>query len=109
MRRLRNFGEKIPPPYPNGWFAIADSKEVQTGRAISVDCLGEHLVVFRTESGEVNILNAYCSHMGANLGHGGLVKGNCIECPFHQWKFSGADGSLVHIPYSKNINEGKKF
>jgi nitrite reductase/ring-hydroxylating ferredoxin subunit len=45
--------------------------------------------------------------MGANLGFGGLVKKNCIECPFHQWKFDGHDGSVVDIPYSKNIDEWK--
>jgi nitrite reductase/ring-hydroxylating ferredoxin subunit len=45
--------------------------------------------------------------MGANLGFGGLVKKNCIECPFHQWKFDGRDGSVVDIPYSKNIDDWK--
>ncbi len=90
-----------------GWFAIAESSEVRRNQAISVDCLGENFVVFRSEDGEVFVLDAYCSHMGANLGFGGLVKKNCIECPFHQWKFDGRDGSVVDIPYSKNIDDWK--
>ena len=44
-------------------------------------------------------MHAYCPHAGANLGVGGVVKGNCIECPFHGWQFSGEDGSCTHIPY----------
>ncbi len=90
-----------------GWFRIAESSEVRRNQAISVDCLGENFVVFRSEDGDVFVLDAYCSHMGANLGFGGLVKKNCIECPFHQWKFDGHDGSVVDIPYSKNIDEWK--
>jgi len=47
-------------------------------------------------------MDAYCPHLGANLGVGGLVRGDCIECPFHLWKFRGIDGECVNIPYSKN-------
>lgn len=86
-RKLRKIGDRIPPPYPNGWYAIAESLEVAAGQAIAVNCLGENFVVFRNaESGEAFVLDAYCSHLGANLGEGGTVEGNCIQCPFHQWK-----------------------
>lgn len=106
LRSLKKIGDGVPPPFPNGWYAVAESKEVKKGQAISVDCLGENFVVFRTEEGIV-CMDAYCTHMGANLGVGGLVKGNCIECPFHQWKFSGKDGSLVDIPYSTDMVDGE--
>jgi len=107
-RRLRQVGTKIPPPFPNGWYAIAESKEVKNGIAISVNCLGENFAVFRsTTSSKVFVFDAYCPHMGANLGLGGLVKGDCIECPFHQWSFSGVDGSCVNIPYSDSLADGK--
>jgi cholesterol 7-dehydrogenase len=42
------------------------------------------LVLFRTESGEAKVLDAYCPHMGADLGVGSKVVGDCIECPFHK-------------------------
>lgn len=109
-RRLRKIGAKLPPPFPNGWFVIASSVDVKPGSALSVNCLGENFVVFRsTQSDEVFVLDAYCPHMGANLGVGGIVTGDCIECPFHQWKFSGTDGECVQIPYSKSINESEKM
>lgn len=62
--------------------------------------LGQNFVVFRTESGEVHIFDAYCPHLGANLGVGGIVKDDCIECPFHQWSFRASDGECTNIPYS---------
>lgn len=72
-------GSKLPPPYPNGWFAIAESKEVKSGTAISVNCLGENLVAFRSStSNEVFVLDAYCPHLGANLGRRWLNKSNSV-------------------------------
>jgi cholesterol 7-desaturase len=107
-RRLRKIGSKIPPPYPNGWYAIAESSEVKKGTAKSINCLGENFVVFRSsKSNEVFILDAYCPHLGANLGVGGIIHDDCIECPFHQWKFSGSDGSCVNIPYSDGVANRK--
>lgn len=71
---MRRIGSKIPPPYPNGWFAIAKSKEIKSGTAKNIDCLGENFVVFRSQtSNEVFVLDAYCPHMGANLGLDNLV------------------------------------
>lgn len=90
------------PPYPNGWFRVIESNKLKTAQAISVDCLGQNFVVFRSESGEAHILDAYCPHLGANLGVGGVVKGDCIECPFHHWTFRGKDGECNNIPYSKS-------
>jgi len=55
--------------------------------------------VFRGEDGRAHALDAYCCHNGANLAVGGLVKGSCVECPFHGWLFRGDDGKCTHIPY----------
>ena len=61
---------------------------------------GENFAVFRSEGGEVIILDAYCPHLGANLAVGGKVRGDCLECPFHGWVFDGHAGKCVSIPYS---------
>jgi cholesterol 7-dehydrogenase len=31
---------------------------------------------------------------------GGTVRGDCLECPFHLWRFKGEDGKCSSIPYS---------
>ena len=61
---------------------------------------GKNLAVFRGEDGKANVIDAYCPHNGANLAVGGVVKDNCLECPFHGWRFQG-DGKCVHIPYTE--------
>lgn len=62
--------------------------------------LGEHFAVFRGEDGRINVLDAMCPHLGANIAIGGVVSGDCIQCPFHGWVFSGSTGKCVRIPYS---------
>ncbi|XP_064093402.1 cholesterol 7-desaturase nvd-like isoform X2 [Macrobrachium nipponense] len=97
MQKLRKTGD-LPPSYPNGWFAIAESRNVAAGQVIPVNALGEALAVFRGTDGEAHVVDAYCPHLGANMAVGGVVKGSSLECPFHGWQFDGIDGSCVHIP-----------
>ena len=59
-------------------------------------------MVFRGESDEAHVLDAYCPHLGAHLGVGGRVEGDSIRCPFHGWRFAGS-GACVEIPYAKRI------
>ena len=59
-------------------------------------------MLFRTEGGEVALLDAFCPHLGAHLGHGGVVDGDRIRCPFHAWEFDG-QGACRNVPYAKKI------
>ncbi|NLY94706.1 MAG: aromatic ring-hydroxylating dioxygenase subunit alpha [Myxococcales bacterium] len=89
------------PPIPNGWFQVAYGDELAPGTVLPLRYFGKDLVAFRTESGEVSVLDAFCPHLGAHLGHGGKVVGDKIVCPFHAWEFD-ASGSCVGVPYAKN-------
>jgi 3-ketosteroid 9alpha-monooxygenase subunit A len=96
------------PRYPNGWFQIAYSAELPPGGVMPLRYFGRDLVLFRPEASESaplpapRLLDAYCPHMGAHLGHGGKVEGGCIRCPFHAWQFDGA-GKCTSIPYAQKI------
>jgi 3-Ketosteroid 9alpha-hydroxylase C-terminal domain/Rieske [2Fe-2S] domain len=45
---------------------------------------------------EFPIGEAHCKHLGAQIGHGGTVVGDCVECPFHGWRW-GPDGTNRYI------------
>ena len=90
--------------YPRGWFVVAFSDDIAVGQTRSMQYFGEKLVAFRGNDGAVHVLDAYCAHMGADLGSGGRVIGNDIECPFHAWRYCGT-GECVAIPYAKKIPE----
>ena len=61
--------------------------------------------MFRDTNGHVHALDAFCPHLGANLAVGGKVKGSCLECPFHAWRFNGDDGKCVNIPGAKKSKQ----
>jgi 3-ketosteroid 9alpha-monooxygenase subunit A len=86
------------PPFPIGWFQVAYSADLEPGDVRPLEYFGKDLVLFRTEDGEARVLDAFCPHLGAHLGHGGKVEGNEIRCPFHAWKFD-RNGQCVEIPY----------
>jgi 3-ketosteroid 9alpha-monooxygenase subunit A len=90
------------PRYPTGWFQVAYTDELAVGEVKPLTAFGKPLVLFRTESGKASVLDAYCPHLGAHIGHGGKVKGESVECPFHAWKF-GTDGACTEVPYNKKI------
>src|SRR5215831_18572997 len=83
------------PADPASWYLFCHTKDLRRG-PLAKTILGRDLVAFRTAAGKFAVLNARCSHLGANLGCGKVV-GEMIQCPFHQWRF-GCDGQCEHIP-----------
>ncbi len=90
-------------PMPNGWFAVEWSRDLHEGDVKPLHYFGEDLVLFRTRSGQARVLDAFCAHLGAHLGHGGRVMGETIRCPFHGWQYDGASGECTRIPYCERI------
>lgn len=88
--------------FPRGWFVIHFSDQLAVGETKPLRYFGTDLVLFRSASGAARVLDAYCPHMGAHLGHGGRVEGERVVCPFHAWKFDG-EGKCVEIPYATRI------
>ncbi len=87
------------PPYPDGWFLLCTSAELDPGQVRPLRYFGTDLVLFRDASGTAVLVDAYCPHMGAHLGYGGVVDGDGLRCPFHNWRF-GSDGRCTEAPYS---------
>lgn len=93
---------KEPAGFATGWFVIATADELPAGKVLSLRYFGKKLVAFRGDGGAVFVLDAYCPHLGADLGVGGTVVGDTVRCPFHAWRFAG-DGSCAEVPYATKI------
>ena len=88
--------------YPSGWFVVATSEELVAGEITSLHYFGRDLIAFRDSQGRAKVIDAYCPHLGAHLGYGGTIEGDCVRCPFHGWRFDG-DGRCVEVPYADRI------
>ncbi len=95
-----------PNTFPRGWFVVAESHELDAG-PLAVRFFGQDLALYRGESGNPVMLDAYCSHMGTHLAasnsamivkNGGQIEGDSIRCPYHGWRYNAA-GEVDDIPY----------
>ncbi|WP_405136466.1 Rieske 2Fe-2S domain-containing protein [Nocardia sp. NBC_01388] len=99
----------VPHWQPNGWFQVGWSSAFPEAEVRPLRYFGRDLVAFRTEVGDLRILDAYCRHLGGHLGYGGKVEGDCIVCPFHGWQWD-SEGRNRHIPYQPDRpNRGRRI
>uniref|UniRef100_UPI002456AD1F Rieske 2Fe-2S domain-containing protein n=2 Tax=Nocardia cyriacigeorgica TaxID=135487 RepID=UPI002456AD1F len=94
--------ESAPTRFARGWHCLGLLRDFADGKPHTVEAFGTKLVVFRGDNGgKINILDAYCRHMGGDLSEG-EVKGDEIACPFHDWRWGG-DGRCKQIPYARRV------
>jgi nitrite reductase/ring-hydroxylating ferredoxin subunit len=93
---------RFPFPLPYGWFTVARLDEVPLDPVSTHRLFGRDLVLWQAD-GERRLVDAHCPHLGAHLGVGGRVEGDCLVCPFHEWSY-GLDGTNVAIPYADKPN-----
>lgn len=91
----------IPDRFARGWHCLGLAEQFADGKPHSVNIFGTRIVLFADSQGAINALNAWCPHMGADLGLG-HVEGDSVVCRFHNWKW-GKDGVCNHIPYANRI------
>jgi phenylpropionate dioxygenase-like ring-hydroxylating dioxygenase large terminal subunit len=86
--------------YPASWYLLGTARTV-SGKPRSFELLGRRLVAYRTSTGKVALLDAVCSHLGADLAAGSVVHDR-LQCPFHHWQYA-PDGRCLHIPAQAEI------
>jgi 3-ketosteroid 9alpha-monooxygenase subunit A len=98
--RTIDVGE-LPTRFARGWHCLGLADSFRDGRPHAIEAFGTKLVVFADSHGELNVLDAYCRHMGGDLTQGS-VKGDAVACPFHDWRWGG-NGRCAGIPYAKRV------
>jgi len=99
-RRAAPAARGIDLPLPFGWFVLCYSEELAAGEVKALRYFGRELVLWRGADGQARMLDAYCRHLGAHMAHGGRVRGDYLECPFHAWRYDGT-GVVREIPYAR--------
>lgn len=79
------------------WILWGASAEIRPGQVVPTTVGGRDLVVWRERTGALRCLDGVCRHLGANLGYGGEVLGDRLQCPFHGWTYDG-NGVNVEQP-----------
>jgi nitrite reductase/ring-hydroxylating ferredoxin subunit len=94
--------------FPTGWFVVAHSAELVPGTVLPLRCFGRDLAAWRGRDGQAVVADAFCPHLGAHLGHGGVEVNGCVVCPFHAWRFDDT-GRNVEIPYRDAVNTAARL
>jgi phenylpropionate dioxygenase-like ring-hydroxylating dioxygenase large terminal subunit len=79
------------------WTDLLPAKDLSRGEVREIAHGGRDLLIFRTGSGELRAMDAYCPHMRNYIPGGlapgtelrSLLRGEGLECPFHGWRFDG--------------------
>jgi nitrite reductase/ring-hydroxylating ferredoxin subunit len=77
---------------------VALSDEVKPGKVLARRYFERDLAIYRTESGVLRVIDAFCPHMGGHLGRIGHVEGESLRCGFHGFHFS-TEGRCTATPY----------
>lgn len=85
-----------PDVVAEGWYFVMRSQDLKKKKVHSFSIGYQDLVLWRTESGQIGCVDAYCPHMGTHLGKG-TVKKETIQCFFHHWKYD-TSGQCQDIP-----------
>ena len=82
----------------NHWYAVEFAERLGA-EPLGARIMGYDLVLYRTADGGVVAQSDVCIHRGGPLS-GGRVVDDCVECPYHGWRFD-TSGTCVVIPANR--------
>jgi 5,5'-dehydrodivanillate O-demethylase len=78
------------------WHPVATTFELDAEPVLPVRLLGENLVLYRDDDGELGLVAERCPHRGASLAYG-IPEPEGLRCPYHGWLFS-SEGRCLEQP-----------
>jgi 3-ketosteroid 9alpha-monooxygenase subunit A len=91
----------VPTRFARGWHCLGLADRFRENGPHAIRAFGTKLVIFADSQGRLNVLDAYCRHMGGDLSMG-TIKGDSVACPFHDWRWGG-DGKCTLVPYAHRV------
>lgn len=101
---------RVGPGTPAGdllrryWQPVATVSDMDGKWTHRVRILGENLILYRTRSGELGLIEEACPHRSASLFYG-IPTEDGLRCAYHGWAFNG-EGRCVEQP---NEREGSQL
>lgn len=88
-----------PIAWRKHWYPVAMEEFTTKDTPFAFTLLGTKLVIwFDLVAQEWRAVNDKCPHRLAPLSEGRVNAAGDIECPYHGWAFSGADGTCTTMP-----------
>ena len=78
------------------WHALYRSQDLPAGSAKPIRIMSEDYVLYRGNSGRVQVADYRCPHRGAPM-HLGWIEEDAIRCVYHGWKFD-CSGQCIEQP-----------
>ena len=99
--RTRHCGASSLPPFPEGWYFIGSRQSILKEKLIEKTWMGEKIVVWCDDTGQICVAESVCPHLGSDLGPaaGGRVCNGRLICPFHGYQYD-ATGRCVATAYA---------
>jgi choline monooxygenase len=89
------------------WLCVGRAEDVpQPGDYLTMDLVGEPIIVVRDGDGEVRVHLNVCRHRGCKVAEGN-GKAKTFRCPYHGWMY-GLNGELRGVPDFKETRNFKK-
>ncbi|WP_419917022.1 Rieske 2Fe-2S domain-containing protein [Candidatus Poriferisodalis sp.] len=86
-------------PFPEGWYFIGTHRNLQKSEPYSAMWMGQKIVAWCNDHGDVCVAEAVCPHLGSDLSAdaGARVVAGQLVCPFHGFEFD-VTGQCVATP-----------
>lgn len=104
---------RVGPGTPMGellrryWHPVATSAEMAHHPTKMVKILGEELVLFKDQRGQLGLIGRYCAHRRVNLVYG-MPEEDGLRCPYHGWKYN-AEGRCIEQPFEETVKPGGAY
>jgi phenylpropionate dioxygenase-like ring-hydroxylating dioxygenase large terminal subunit len=86
------------------WICVARGEQVPAaGDYLSVDLVGQPVIVVRLKSGELHAMSGVCLHRAMPVAEGS-GKASSFSCPYHLWKYD-LEGQLISAPLMDGVED----
>src|ERR1700686_4898261 len=96
--------QMVSGPYVrNAWYVAAWSDDLADGQLLARTILKEPVVLYRKSDGHVAALQDRCPHRFAPLHMGKIVRGDCVQGPYHGLEFDTSGACVLNPHGTRNI------